>query len=97
MIYIYIYQSFLRNHERKTIGHTDIYSLYFKVWLICASLYMGMYIYIVYTYVVLGVHTDSQFPAKGPYVGQPDQFMLDLPLMSSDIDSRRKLYGGAAG
>ena len=49
--YIYIYQSFLRNHERKTIGHTDIYSLYFKVWLICASLYMGMYIYIYSIYI----------------------------------------------
>ena len=58
---------------------------------------MQVFISLIWVYMLLGVHTDSPFRAKGPYVGQPDQFMQDLPLMSSDIDSRRKLYGGAAG
>lgn len=70
---------------------TPIYMVYISKFGWYVQVFIWVYIYI------LGIHTDSQFRAKGPYVGQPDQFMQDLPLMSSDIDSRRKLYGGAAG
>ena len=55
--------------------------------------------YIVYIYIDIWVYIYIYgfICAKGPYTGRSDQLMQDLPHMSSDIDSRRKLHGGAAG